>query len=57
MLTSLSAKTAGGESSFVLVATMRADFWGNALAYRPFADVLQAGDIKIGAMNPEELPR
>jgi WD40 repeat protein len=39
----------------VLVATMRADFLGSALAYRPFADVLQAGDIKLGAMNREEL--
>ncbi|MEO1207999.1 MAG: hypothetical protein AAFX78_00515 [Cyanobacteria bacterium J06638_20] len=56
LLTSLSA-TVGHSSSppLVLVATMRADFLGNALAYRPFADVLQNGDIKLGAMNPEEL--
>ncbi|MDF2386612.1 hypothetical protein JMG10_34440 [Nostoc ellipsosporum NOK] len=39
----------------VLVATMRADFLGNALSYRPFADVLQNADIKLGAMNREEL--
>lgn len=38
----------------VLVATMRADFLGNALAYRPLADVLNA-DIKLGAMNRDEL--
>ena len=38
----------------VLVATMRADFLGNALAYRPLADILNA-DIKLGAMNWEEL--
>ena len=38
----------------ILVATMRADFLGNALAYRPLADVLSA-DIKLGAMNREEL--
>ncbi|MEM9905352.1 MAG: hypothetical protein AAF921_10050 [Cyanobacteria bacterium P01_D01_bin.44] len=43
------------QSSLVLVATLRADFLSNALAYRPFADVLQTGDIKLGAMNPDEL--
>jgi len=41
--------------SAVLVATMRADFLGNALSYRPFADLLQNADIKLGAMNREEL--
>ncbi|MGF1512976.1 MAG: WD40 repeat domain-containing protein [Elainellaceae cyanobacterium] len=55
LLTSLSTTTAREETSLVLVATMRADFLGNALSYRPFADVLQTGDIKIGAMNPDEL--
>jgi hypothetical protein len=39
----------------VLVATMRADFLGNALAYRPFADVLQKADLKLGPMNQSEL--
>ena len=39
----------------VLVLTMRADLLGNALSYRPFADVLQNADIKLGAMNREEL--
>ena len=38
----------------VLVSTMRADFLGNALAYRPLADILNA-DIKLGAMNRQEL--
>jgi uncharacterized protein YjbI with pentapeptide repeats len=38
----------------VLVATMRADFLGSALEYRPFADVLQ-DDIKLGPMNRTEL--
>jgi WD40 repeat protein len=42
-------------SPLVLVATMRADFLGSALSYRPLADVLQAGDVKLGAMNREEL--
>ncbi|MEO0457739.1 MAG: WD40 repeat domain-containing protein [Cyanobacteria bacterium P01_A01_bin.114] len=52
LLSSLSTAQSG--ASFVLVATLRADFLSNALAYRPFADVLQ-GDIKLGAMNPSEL--
>ncbi|MFM7880574.1 MAG: S-layer homology domain-containing protein [Microcystis panniformis] len=39
----------------VLVLTMRADFLGNALSYRPFADVLQNTDLKLGTMNREEL--
>ncbi|MEG4632638.1 WD40 repeat domain-containing protein [Microcoleus sp. AR_TQ3_B6] len=42
-------------SSAVLLTTMRADFLGNALSYRPFADLLQNADIKLGAMNREEL--
>ncbi|AFY92469.1 WD40 repeat domain-containing protein [Chamaesiphon minutus] len=39
----------------VLVATMRADFLGNALSYRPFADILQNTDLKLGPMNQAEL--
>jgi WD40 repeat protein len=41
--------------STVLVATMRADFLGNALSYRPLADVLQQGNIMLGPMNENEL--
>ncbi len=36
---------------------MRADFLGNALDYRPFADVLQNADLKLGPMNREELTK
>nr|MDZ8062955.1 hypothetical protein [Nostoc sp. EkiNYC01] len=39
----------------ILVTTMRADFLGNVLSYRPFADVLQIGDIKLSTMNRSEL--
>ena len=39
----------------VLVATMRVDFLGKALSYRPFADLLQNADIKLGPMNHDEL--
>lgn len=34
---------------------MRADFLGNALSYSPSADLLQQGDIKLGAMTSKEL--
>jgi hypothetical protein len=43
------------DSPAVLVMTMRADFLGNALSYRPFADVLQNGNLMLGPMNREEL--
>ncbi len=39
----------------VLVATMRADFLGNALSSKHFADVLKNADLKLGPMNREEL--
>jgi hypothetical protein len=39
----------------LLVATMRTDFLGNALSYRPFADVLQNADLELGSMNRVEL--
>jgi ABC-type branched-subunit amino acid transport system substrate-binding protein len=40
----------------LLVLTMRADFLGNTLSYRPFADVLQKPDLKLlGSMNRTEL--
>jgi WD40 repeat protein len=39
----------------VLVGTMRADFLGNVLSYRPLADVLQNADIKLAPMNCDEL--
>ena len=39
----------------VLVATMRADFLGNALAYRSLADILNKDVQLVGAMNPQEL--
>ncbi len=38
----------------VLVATMRADFLGNALEYPSFRDVLK-DDIKLSSMNHDEL--
>lgn len=40
---------------FTLCITLRADFMGQALAYRPFADALQDHDLKLGPMNRDEL--
>ncbi len=55
LLNSLPSTSAHGTFPLVMVATLRADFLSNALSYRPFADVLQKGDIKLGAMNASEL--
>ena len=55
LLASLKNPTALSSATTVLVTTMRADFLGNALSYRPFADVLQNADVKLGPMNREEL--
>ena len=41
--------------NFKLVLTLRADFFGYALSYRPFADVLQDAVQTIGPMNEGEL--
>lgn len=40
---------------FNVVLTLRADFFGYALSYRPLADVLQDADFKLGPMNRTEL--
>nr|MDZ8041627.1 WD40 repeat domain-containing protein [Nostoc sp. CreGUA01] len=55
LLTSFQTPTNKSPPATVLVATMRADFLGNALSYRPFVDMLQNADIKLGSMNREEL--
>lgn len=38
-----------------LLLTMRADFLGKALAYRPFADILHQGMFMLAPMNRQEL--
>ncbi|MEM1395366.1 MAG: pentapeptide repeat-containing protein, partial [Cyanobacteria bacterium P01_H01_bin.150] len=40
---------------FTLVLTMRADFYGKAIAYRPFSDALQEGLYNLAPMNFDEL--
>jgi WD40 repeat protein/class 3 adenylate cyclase len=39
----------------VVVLTLRADFLGQALESRTFADALQAADLKLGPMTEDEL--
>jgi WD40 repeat protein len=39
----------------VILLTMRADFMGQALAHRPFADALQEASLLMGPMNRQEL--
>jgi WD40 repeat protein/DNA-binding SARP family transcriptional activator len=39
----------------VFLLTLRADFMGQALSHRPFADALQDASFMIGPMTPEEL--
>jgi WD40 repeat protein/DNA-binding SARP family transcriptional activator len=54
----LSAVEAGAvkrTSPFVLLLTLRADFMGQALTHRPFADALQDGSLILGPMNRDEL--
>ncbi len=41
--------------SFHQIITLRADFLGHALSYRPFADALQHTDLKLGPMTHQEL--
>ncbi|MEO0967398.1 MAG: CHAT domain-containing protein [Cyanobacteria bacterium J06639_18] len=41
--------------AFTLVLTLRADFYGHALTYRPFSDALQAGIYNLSPMHPQEL--
>ena len=42
-------------SPFSLVLTLRADFMGQALSHRPFADALDESSLILGPMNQAEL--
>lgn len=48
---------ANRDLSLTLVITLRADFMGQALTDRPFADALQDADVKLGPMTRAELGR
>ncbi|MEO0684895.1 MAG: WD40 repeat domain-containing protein, partial [Cyanobacteria bacterium J06649_11] len=41
--------------AFTLVITLRADFYGHALSYRPFSDALQGAVLNLGPMSKAEL--
>jgi WD40 repeat protein len=41
--------------AFTLVITLRADFYGHALSYRPFSDALQGAVLNLGPMSQAEL--
>jgi WD40 repeat protein/energy-coupling factor transporter ATP-binding protein EcfA2 len=40
---------------FTLVVTLRADFYADAISYRPFADALQNAQFNLGTMDAQEL--
>ena len=42
------------DSRLATIITLRADFLGRALSYRPLADALQHADLKLGPMTTEE---
>lgn len=48
-------ETVGVDPNFTLVITLRADFYGHALSYRPFSDALQGAVFNLGPMSQEEL--
>lgn len=45
------------EKVLTLLITLRVDFIGQAISYRPFADSLQYADLKVGPMSYEEMQR
>ena len=47
----------GRDGTLKLALTLRADFMGHALAYRPFADAIQDHNVILGPMNHGELTR
>jgi hypothetical protein len=55
LLASFPSSRTQSQYNHVLVATMRADFLGNALSIPQFGEVLRNADVKIRSMKPEEL--
>ncbi|MCP3998766.1 MAG: hypothetical protein GY722_27395 [bacterium] len=55
LLKTVSPFAVGANRSIVLLVTLRADFMGHALAYRPFADTLQDASLLMGPMTRDEL--
>lgn len=55
LLTCFQADPSNLQQPPVIVTTMRADFLGEALKYRPLADILNSDVQLVGAMNRQEL--
>ncbi|MGH9765614.1 MAG: eIF2A-related protein, partial [Blastocatellia bacterium] len=55
LLEIVSAPSRRPDVNFKLLVTLRADFFGHALSYRPFADAFQHADLKLGPMTRLEL--
>ncbi len=55
LLAAVAAADEQRHSPLVLLLTLRADFMGQALAHRPFADALQEASLIMGPMTREEL--
>lgn len=55
VLLALPTKGSSTGSAVLCCLVLRADFMGQALSYRPFADRLQDHDINLGPMNRKEL--
>ncbi|MEM7119003.1 MAG: BTAD domain-containing putative transcriptional regulator [Chloroflexota bacterium] len=43
------------DTPFAVVIALRADFMGQAISYRPFAEALQAGTLLLGPMSADEM--
>jgi len=57
LLETVEARPDQREPSLALVLTLRADFLGQALGYRPLADALQDANLFLGPMTRQELER
>jgi WD40 repeat protein/DNA-binding SARP family transcriptional activator len=55
LLAAVQAAPGGTPAGCTLLLTLRADFMGQALAYRPLADALQGGALLLGPMARQEL--
>src|SRR6516165_2539246 len=55
LLAGFSDPAAGNRPDICLILTLRADFYGQALRYRPLADALQGRVENLGPMNRQEL--
>ena len=55
LLAAAKAGKARRPAPYVILLTLRADFMGQALAHRPFADALQDGSVLMGPMTRQEL--